>query len=102
MLRIDGYELREVLFPDEKGRAQEGVAIVVAGGPFPGRAVLARMFVGDEEAELVETLDGGARIRGILRERPSPGDELLVTYGDEMQGRARLERFEVRPLPKGC
>lgn len=102
MLRIDDYELREVLFPGEKGRTEEGVAIVVSGGPFPGRAVLARMFVGDQEAELVQRLDDGARIRGILREPPAPGDELLVTYGDEMQGRARLERFEVRPLPKGC
>jgi hypothetical protein len=102
MLRIDSYDLREVLFPGRKGKPEEGVAIVVDGGPFPGRALEPQIIVGDQEAELVQILDGGARIRGILRKPPSRGDELVVRYDPQTEGRTRLERFEVRPLPKGC
>ena len=102
MLQIDRYDLLEVLFPGRKGDAEEGIAIVVEGGPFPERALLPQIVVGGQEAELVQILDGGARIRGILRKPPSPGDELVVRYDPQMEGRTRIERFEVRPLPKGC
>jgi hypothetical protein len=101
-MRIDGYELRAVLFPDERGKTQEGIAIVVSGGPFPTRALDPQIHVGGQEAELVQLLDGGARVRGILRKPPARGDELVVHYDVQTEARARIEQFEVRPLPKGC
>jgi hypothetical protein len=101
-LPINRYDVREVLFPGDAGKAEEGFAIVLEGGPFPGRAVEPRITVGDQEAKLVQILDGGARIRGILPSRPAPGDEIVVRYDRNMEGRARLEELTIRPLPKGC
>jgi hypothetical protein len=101
-LAIERYDLREVLFPGPKGETEQGIAIVVEGGPFPGRALEPEIFVGEQRAELVQILEGGARIRGILRKRPAPGEELVVRYDPNMEGRTRLGDFEIRPLPKGC
>jgi hypothetical protein len=101
-LPIDRYQLREVLFPGKGGKTQQGIAIVLEGGPFPVRALEPEIFVGDQEAELVQVLDGGARIRGILRSPPAPRDEIVVRYDPVTEGRAWIERSEVRPLPKGC
>jgi hypothetical protein len=97
-LPIEHYELREVHFPGTKGRTERGIAIVIDGGPFPFRALEPQIHVGEQQAELVQILDGGERIRGILRHHPTPGDEIVVFYDPEMQGRAQLGEFEVRPL----
>ena len=101
-LPIDRYDLREVLFPGDDGKPDKGFAIVLDGGPFPGRALEPQIIVGKQEAKHVQILDGGARIRGILEHRPTPGDEIVIRYDPDMEGRARLEEFDVRPLPKGC
>jgi hypothetical protein len=101
-LPIDQYEVREVLVPGDGGKPEKGFAIVLEGGPFPGRALEPQITVGDQEAKLVQILDGGARIRGILPGPPAPGDEIVVRYDPNMEGRARLRELEIRPLPKGC
>jgi hypothetical protein len=102
LLSIERYDLREVLFPGDNGETEKGIAILVEGGPFPGRALEPEIRVGEQRAELVQILDGGGRIRGILREPPAPGEELVVRYDPNTEGRARLGDFEIRPLPRGC
>jgi hypothetical protein len=100
-LAIDRYELHEVLFPAGRGKAEKGIAIVLEGGPFPGRALEPKILVGGQQAELVQILDGGSRIRGIVRHHPTVGDEIIVSYDPDMEGRARLGEFEVHRLPTG-
>jgi hypothetical protein len=99
-LNIESYELREVLYPGADGDAR-GVAVVVRGGPFPERALAPEIFVGNQGATLVQVLEGGATIRGIVERPPEPGDELTVRYGRSQEGRIRVEAAEVRPLPEG-
>ena len=101
-LPIDRCEIREVLFPGAGGKPQQGFAISLEGGPFPGRALEPQITVGGQEATLVQILDGGNRIRGILTGPPTPGDEIVVRYDPNMEGRVRLAQLEIRPLPKGC
>lgn len=101
-LAIEKFELREVLFPDAAGNPDTGIAVIVEGGPFPGRAREPELTVGSQRAILVQILDRGARIRGIIRERPQGKDEIVVYYDAEMQGRRRLDDFQIKPLPKGC
>ncbi len=101
-LAIDRFELREVLFPDAAGNPDTGIAVIIEGGPFPGRAREPQITVGRQRAIMVQILDGGTRLRGIIRERPRPKDEIVVSYDSETQGRRRLDDFEIKPLPKGC
>jgi hypothetical protein len=48
----------------------------------------------------VQILAGGARILGIVSSAPAPGDEVVVRYDPNTEGRTRLGDFEIRSLPK--
>lgn len=101
-LRLERYELREVLAPDDAGQPVRAIQIVVHGGPFPARALEPEILVGRRAAARVQIVDGGAGIRGLLDEPPAPGDEVVVRYGGSQEGRIPVRAIEVRPLPKGC
>jgi len=96
----DSFDLRKVIFPwTQGGFTEEGIAIVVEGGPFrAGRS--SQIMVRRPGGSAVQIIDGGALQPGIRENRRRPATS--CGYDARRGPDAARGGFEVRPLPKGC
>lgn len=86
-LRIDGYELREVLFPVEKGEMRSVIAVVIRGRNLRAMAQPLVAYVGDIRVRHSRIAPDEQSIEGILLQEPKEGAFVEVRLGEAEQAR---------------